>query len=81
MSDDLVSMKPQFASIEEAQVYYKAQYDALGAKYGKTGYDFWLESENADGFFTDRSEDYGRIRSLYRHLGMCWYLINKAKDG
>ena len=80
MSDDLLSMKPRFISNEEAYLHYKAEYDALGAKYGKTGDEFWVESEEADGLFTDRTVDYGRIRTLYRSLGMLRYLMDKAKD-
>jgi hypothetical protein len=68
--------KPLYASEEEALLALTAEYEALGAKYGMTGYDLWFHAEHEASAWT---EDLKRIRSLHRMIGVCRRFIEKRK--
>ena len=75
--DDAMNSKPQYSSAEEALIAFTAEYEALGAKYGMTGYDLWLETEHAR-IWTD---DHHKIHRLYRMIGICHRLIKRDRNG
>jgi hypothetical protein len=75
--DDAMNLKPIFKSNKEALDYYVKEYEALGAKYGKTGEEFWLEAENSPVY----KEDYRKIMSIARHIMMARHLIKKENNG
>lgn len=64
---------PRFASNEEAYKHYTTEYEALGAKYGMTGDDFWCEAENE----SHLTEDHIQIMSLSRGIAMLKHLMGK----
>jgi hypothetical protein len=76
--DAIESMKkPLYSSGEEALEAFTAEYEALGAKHGMTGYEFWLQAENEVGIW---SEDHNKIHRLHRMIDVCYRLIEKGKN-
>jgi len=71
--DDAMNSKPLFKSPEDALEHYVKEYEALGAKYGKTGEEFWIEAESSPIY----KEDYGKIMSIARSIMMARHLIAK----
>ena len=71
--DKVMNSKPIFNSPEEALEFYTKEYYELTAKYGKSGHEFWLEAERSSQW----SEDYSKILTLARNIGMARYQIEK----
>lgn len=78
--EKFMETKARFQTNQEAYKYFKKEYESLGQRYGLTGDDFWIEAECADGARTSRTEDYNKIMTLHRQMGMCRYLMNKEKE-
>ena len=68
---------PLYSSAEDALVAFTAEYEALGAKYGTTGYELWLHAEHEASAWT---EDLSRIHRLHQMIGMCHRLIERGKN-
>lgn len=71
--DDAMNAKPRFKNNKEALDHYVREYEALGAKYGKTGEELWIEAESSPVY----KEHYNDVFRLYRSIMMCRYLIKK----
>jgi hypothetical protein len=73
--DDCVaaSKKPLFSSYKEALEHYTKEYEALGAKHGMTGDQFWEEAESSCMY----TEDYSAIMKLRRSIQFCHYAIKE----
>ena len=68
--DDITRLMPMYPSNEDALADMIAEYEYCG------GEEFWVEAESA---ILD-TEEYSRIRTLRRGIGMCQYLVNKNKN-
>ncbi len=66
----------RFGSNEEALKHFTEEYEALGAKYNKSGYEFWLEAECS----SVDTDDYRTIMRLARSVAMCKHLMGKMAD-
>lgn len=70
-------LTPEFSSPGEALIHFVKEYEDLGAEYGMSGDDFWLEAESS----SRNTEDYQKIRRLSRQIQMSKHLIEKNKNG
>jgi hypothetical protein len=73
--DDVMASSPLFGSNREALEFYTSEYEALGAKYGMTGDEFWEEAENS----SMNTDDHAKIRRLSRLIGAARYFMKKEK--
>lgn len=65
--------KPDFDSNEIALDFFLDRYEVLGAKYGKSGDEYWAEAESA----YENTEDHREIMRLHRNIGMLMNLVRK----
>ena len=68
---------PQFKSAQEGLDFYLEEYEALGAEYGLTGDEFWMQAEESELL----NEDHKRIMRLQRGIQMFRHLIKKEENG
>jgi hypothetical protein len=68
--------KKLFKTNEELLKNFMEEYEALGAEYGMTGEEFWVEAESA----SKQIPDHWIIMRLARSIHMCKYLIEKDKN-
>jgi hypothetical protein len=73
--EQVMRLKPQFPSAQDALAHLQSEYDGLGKRYSMTGDEFWIEAENSG----RNNDDTRMIRKLHMQIGMCNYLINKEK--
>ena len=66
--------RPLHTSAEEAFLAFTAEYEILGAKYGMTGYEFWLKAEHASIW----TEDLTRIHRLHQMIEVCYRLMERS---
>lgn len=74
--EEVMEIKAQFETNQEALKFFIKEYEALGEEYGMSGNEFWMEAENASML----TEDHRKIMRLQRSIQMCKYLIEKEKN-
>ena len=75
--EDLINSKPLFESNEEALKFYTEKYEALGAKHGMTGDQYWMLAEHASKF----EEDHWEILGLARRIAVAKHFAKETKSG
>jgi hypothetical protein len=74
--EEVMKVKAQFETNQEALEFFTKEYEALGEEYGMSGDDLWFEAENS----SNCTENYRKIMSLRMKIQMFKYLIGKERN-